>query len=106
MPPALEAPEEPHGATCGDGQLLRSGKGRHEDQRRALEWADLCPRRAEAAKAKPWSLRAKTSGNSHCTPTGTAATLAEIVKRAHEPPIIGVCCSSKSRRPRTEGPTQ
>ena len=68
MPPALEAPEEPHGATCGDGQLLRSGKGRHEDPRRALEWADVhAP--SGGTNAKRWSLRANARRNSHCAPT-------------------------------------
>jgi hypothetical protein len=71
-------------------------------------WSGPTCARAERRpqRQNPGLCAAKTSGNSHCTPTGTAATLAEIVKRAHEPPIIGVCCSSKSRRPRTEGPTQ
>ena len=40
-------------------------KGRHEDQRRALEWADVRAPRGRA-KAKRWSLSARTGHNFHC----------------------------------------
>jgi Integrase core domain len=43
-------------------------KGRHEDPRRVLEWADV---RASSGReeAKHWFLSARTARNSHCTPT-------------------------------------
>jgi hypothetical protein len=46
-------------------------KGGHEAQRRVLEWADL---RAPSGRARAnlWSPSARTSRNSHCTPTGFA----------------------------------
>ena len=43
-------------------------KGRRDTRQAALECADLCPPTYEASPTR-WTERAKTSGNSHCTPT-------------------------------------
>jgi hypothetical protein len=67
-PPRGGCPGYPVGCRPLDPAAL---KGRHEDQRGALEWADV---RAPSgrAKAKRWSLRARTGRNSHCTPIPAA----------------------------------
>ena len=43
-------------------------KGGHADQRRALEWADVCAH-GGSTEPKRLSLRANASRNSHCAPT-------------------------------------
>jgi hypothetical protein len=58
----------PSRAATARARSKTSLKGGHEDQRRAPEWPDV---RAPSgrAKAKRWTERTKTSGNSHCTLT-------------------------------------
>jgi hypothetical protein len=57
------------GQAVGAGAGARSGlTGRHEDQRRALQSADVCAPSGRA-KATRWSLRARTGRTSHSGPT-------------------------------------
>ena len=48
--------------------IEKQHEGRHEDPRRALEWADVCAPSGRA-NAKRWSLGARTCRNSHSGPT-------------------------------------
>jgi hypothetical protein len=62
-----------HLSSCSGADAARAGskislRASHEDQRRALEWADLCPPTYDASP-KRWTERANGPRNSHCTPT-------------------------------------
>jgi hypothetical protein len=64
----------PSGTPAAGAGSKSSLRASHEDQRRALEWVDLCPPTYEESP-KRWTERAKASGNSHCTPTPLEVTL-------------------------------